>query len=187
MDQRPCERQCAECKLWKHHSRFRTWKRRHSTVSTAFSLRCRDCEQRLRNIVKNEDRPRALILQRAAQAATKAGCSREFFWVQMNYRNLVPILRAAMTKESQCLGCGHAFLNERDIQIEHIEPPRSLTDFARLHARNLRLLCGSCNRTKGPKSFTIWLDEQEQARASHLAEPVPLPPVQGQLFPPDGH
>ena len=50
--------------------------------------------------------------------------SREFFWIQMNYRALVPELRGLMTTEGLCKGCGHEFLNERDIQIEHIEAPR---------------------------------------------------------------
>lgn len=91
---------------------------------------------------------------------------------QMNYRALVPLLRAMMTPEGLCLACGHAFVNERDIQIEHIEPPRDDKDWARLHARNLRLCCGSCNRTKGKKSFLEWLDEQEGARLSNLEHPT---------------
>jgi len=86
----------------------------------------------------------------------------------MNYRALVPALRAMMTDEGICTSCGHPFLNERDIQIEHIEPPRFVEDWARLHARNLRLACGSCNRTKGQKPYAVWLDEQEGARLSSL-------------------
>ena len=78
-----------------------------------------------------------------------------------------------MTDEGLCKGCGHEFLNERDMQIEHIEPPRPqiAPDWARLHARNLRLCCGSCNRTKGQKPFAQWLDEQEGARLSNLQQP----------------
>jgi hypothetical protein len=85
----------------------------------------------------------------------------------MNYRSLVPVLRAMMT-EGCCQSCGHEFVNERDIQIEHLEPPRGEKDWARLHARNLRMSCGSCNRTKGDKPFYQWLDEQEDARVSNL-------------------
>jgi len=138
-------------------------------VST-FKPECRDCEQKARNEKKNADRPLAIIRQRAAVAATKAGVSREFMWVQMNYRGLVPYMRAAMSSEGLCLCCGHPFQNERDIQIEHIEPPRGPRDWDRLHARNLRLGCGSCNRTKGKKPFADWLDEQEGARLSNLAD-----------------
>jgi 5-methylcytosine-specific restriction endonuclease McrA len=75
-----------------------------------------------------------------------------------------------ITDEGLCKNCGHPFIGERDIQIEHIEPPRSNTDWARLHARNLRLFCGSCNGTKGHKPFPDWLDEQEDARTSNLKE-----------------
>jgi hypothetical protein len=169
-DPRPCERRCEECGEYKHHSRYRLKTAGHSTVSR-FSPRCKDCEQKLRNEKKNVDRPRAIVEQRAATAATRAGKSRKFFWMQMNYRSLVPELRGLMTDEGLCKGCGHEFLNERDIQIEHIEPPRFTNDFARLHARNLRLCCGSCNRTKGQKPFAQWLDEQEGARLSNLEQP----------------
>lgn len=166
---RPCERRCVQCGEWKHHSRYRTWTRRFSTKSTiTFSDRCRDCEQKERNDKKNADRPKAIVEQRARSAASKASISFDFFWMQMNYRALVPELRAMMTEQGLCKGCGHKFLNERDIQIEHIEPPRFQQDWARLHARNLRLACGSCNRTKSNKPFAEWLDEQESARLSNL-------------------
>jgi hypothetical protein len=61
-----------------------------------------------------------------------------------------------------------SFLNERDVQLEHIEPPRHPQDWARLHARNIRVLCGSCKRTKGRDPFAEWLDDQEGARLSNL-------------------
>jgi hypothetical protein len=136
-----------------------------------FSPICKDCEQKQRNEKKNADRPKAIIEQRARSAASKASVSFEFFWTQMNYRALVPVLRALMTPEGLCQACGHEFVNERDIQIEHLEAPRSANDWARLHARNLRLSCGSCNRTKGQKPFAVWLDEQEGARLSNLSVP----------------
>lgn len=178
---RPCERECDQCHEWKHHSRFRSWKRRYNTKSTlTFSDRCKDCEQKNRNEKKNSDRPFAIIEGRARTAASKAGVSFEFVWVQLNYRSLVPALRAMMMPEADCQGCGHKFVNERDIQIEHIEPPRASDDWARLHARNLRLCCGSCNRTKGRKPFSDWLDEQEGARLSNLERP--RRPAQGILF-----
>jgi hypothetical protein len=139
-----------------------------------FSPDCKDCEQKVRNEKKNADRPRAIIEARAAAAATKAGTSREFFWNQMNYRSLVPVMRAMMTPEGMCQNCGHDFLHERDIQIEHIEPPRFETDWTLLHARNIRLLCGSCNRTKARKSFLEWCEDQESARLSNLQQPSVL-------------
>ena len=170
---RPCERKCqGECGRWLHHSRFRSF--RHSTTSKIyFHTVCRACEQKEQNERKNADRPAAIIRGRAAVAAHKAGVSTEFFWIQMNYLALVPEMRAHMSDEGRCKNCGHAFLNERDIQIEHIQPPRHNHDWARLHARNLRLFCGSCNRTKSGKDFSIWLDEQEDTRLSNSNEPRP--------------
>jgi hypothetical protein len=99
--------------------------------------------------------------------------------VDMNYQSLVPVLRTLMTEDGLCQCCGHAFLNERDIQIEHLEPPRFYNDWARLHTRNLRLACGSCNSGKSGKAFVQWLDEQEEARLSNLAHPSVS--VRGQL------
>lgn len=182
MNPRPCERQCRTCHEWKHHSRFHM-KTGNSTIAR-FSPNCRDCEQKKRNEKKNADRPLAIIENRARTAARNAGESFEFFWVQMNYRALVPELRALMTTEGLCQCCGHQFLNERDIQIEHCEPPRAYNDWARLHARNLRLACGSCNRTKGQKPFSEWLDEQEGARLSNLHQPshASVKPKQMTLF-----
>lgn len=165
---RPCERKCRTCGEWKHHSRFHTKAGNSTDARVRFSPDCRDCEQKHRNEKKNEDRPRAIIQQRAAAAATKAGVGREFFWTTMNYRALVAPLAAFLGPDGICLCCGHSFDNERDVQIEHIEPPRSPQDWARLHARNLRFSCGSCNRTKGHKPFGSWLDDQEGARISNL-------------------
>jgi 5-methylcytosine-specific restriction endonuclease McrA len=173
-DPRPCERQCSRCKDWKHHSRFKVNSSfAHGTVGekryASFDPVCRDCRQIERNERKNADRPLAIIRARAQVAARKAGATTEFFWIQMNYQALVPYMRAMMDKAGHCLGCGHPFLNERDIQIEHIEPPRNPQDWARLHTRNLRLFCASCNGTKGDKPYGEWLDEQEEARRSNIA------------------
>jgi 5-methylcytosine-specific restriction endonuclease McrA len=183
-EHRVCERQCRTCGIWKHHSRFRPIPDFTSKVRTVrFRPDCRDCEQKARNEKRNTDRPLAIIRGRATKAARKAGVSTEFFWEQMNYRALVPQFRATVTDDGLCLSCGHSFLNERDIHIEHIEPPRGQNDWARLHARNLRLFCASCNGTKSNKPFAAWLDEQEGARLSNLKEKEvrPLPPPYEQL------
>jgi len=165
---RPCERLCPKCGIWKYHGRFRSRKRPTSIgVGIEFNSLCRDCEQIERNERKNDDRARAIIERRAADHARKSGVAKSFFMVNMNYAALVPMLRVMMTPEGRCLCCGHPFLNERDIQIEHREPPRHPQDWARLHARNLGLACQSCNGTKGRKSYALWLDEQEEARLSN--------------------
>jgi hypothetical protein len=167
---RPCEKQCkGRCGQFKHVSRFRVVKRiRHSTETKIYtSPICKACEQIERNEKKNFDRPKAIIEQRARSAATKAGVSFDFMMINMGYRSLIPMLRAMMTSEGECSCCGHSFLNERDIQIEHREPPRFKKDLAREHACNLGLLCASCNRTKGNKPYSQWLDEQQDMRESN--------------------
>lgn len=178
LEPRPCERQCKRCRQWLHHSRFRTQTRqssRHSTVST-FRPICKACEQIERNEKKNKDRALAIIKGRASNAAAKVGESLKFFWIQMNWRALVKPF-AALMDGGLCQCCGHPFLNERDIQIEHIDPPRDSEDYANHHARNLRFACGSCNRTKGDKPFTQWKEEQEAARLSNLTCPVVVEPI----------
>jgi hypothetical protein len=167
---RPCERHCPKCDQWKHHSRFRSRKRRSATsigVAIHFDPICKDCQQIERNEQKNEDRPRAIIERRTADHARSLGVSKHFLWVNMNWSSLVPEMRALMTDEGRCRSCGHRFMNERDIQIEHREPPRHPQDWARQHARNIGIFCQSCNNTKGDKAYAIWLDEQEEARLSN--------------------
>jgi hypothetical protein len=89
----------------------------------------------------------------------------------MGYRTLVADFRAKMSPEGLCNGCGHPFLNERDIQLEHREPPRHAQDWARLHAENISLACAACNRMKGHKTYVQWLDDRESARLSNEADP----------------
>jgi 5-methylcytosine-specific restriction endonuclease McrA len=131
---------------------------------------CKDCQQILRNEKKNEDRPLSIIRGRAATRASAAGISCETFWIKMKYYTLVPVLRALMSPEGLCQNCGEKFLNERDIQIEHREPPRGVQDWARLHARNIGFYCGSCNRAKSSKSYADWLERAEETRQANDRE-----------------
>jgi hypothetical protein len=194
-DPRPCERFCPTCQQWKHHSRFASRKRVAKPIGLAtvhFDPICRDCQQRERNERKNDDRPKAIIENRAAERASKAGVPKAFFMVNMNWNSLIPEFRAMMSGEGRCTSCGHPFLHERDIQLEHREPPRSPTDWARHHARNIGIFCASCNNPKRNKPYAQWLDEQEECRLSNEAAGS-LPPgavsvapvpgvVQGSLF-----
>ena len=178
---RDCERHCPKCGEWKHHSRFRSKRRktRHGLV-TEFRRICKSCEQIERNENKNEDRPLALMRARTTSHAHRLGVPFHFLWVNMNWRARVPVFRAMQSPEGRCLDCGHRFENERDIQIEHREPPRHPQDWARQHTRNLGLGCKSCNGTKTDKPFAVWLDEQEDARLSNEAHRIatdPPPPA----------
>ena len=132
-----------------------------------FNPLCKACEQIERNEEKNADRAFAIMRGRAEHKAWRLGVSKTYIWINMGWFTLVPILRALMTPEGRCQSCGHPFVNERDIQIEHREPPRRQGDWAREHARNLSLTCQACNGTKTGKPFAQWLDEQESARVSN--------------------
>lgn len=188
---RPCERQCAPperggCGLWKHFSRFRSWTDyRNVSDSVTFSVFCRDCETKERNERKNEDRPLWILKQRTKAYATKYSVNFDFMWVNMNWQALIAFLRAMMTPEGLCTNCGHPFDNERDIQLDHNEPPRHDNDWARLHARNISIRCGSCNRGKSDTPYAQWLDDQELARLSNQEAPSPSlerQPSAGPLF-----
>jgi hypothetical protein len=173
---RPCERKCTQCGEFKHHQRFRSYKKTHrgdTYTCLQFKPICRDCEQINRNKRKNLDRPKALFDDRVARWARDLSCPKEFLLVNMNWNALLPELRTHMQRDANdtiigtCRCCGHTFLNEHDIQLEHREPARSNTDWARHHARNMGFFCASCNRTKWKKNYTQWLDEQEEARISN--------------------
>jgi 5-methylcytosine-specific restriction endonuclease McrA len=189
IEKRDCERICVTCRQPLHYSRF--CKRERKTPDGSiwqFDPECKACQQIKRNKAKNIDRPLAIIANRAASRAARLGVSRKFMWENMNWRALVPIMRAMMSPEGKCLSCGHVFLNERDIQVEHRESPRSDIDWARHHARNIALDCQSCNGSKRDKVYTDWLDEQEEARLSNdrykaqrRVDPESSP--QGALFP----
>jgi hypothetical protein len=107
-----------------------------------------------------------IIEKRARDHAAQHGLTFDFIWNAMLWKTLVPMYRTMMSAEALC-GCGHLFDNERDIQIDHNEPPRFPGDHARMHARNITLRCASCNKGKSNKPLAQWLDEQEQARLSN--------------------
>jgi len=110
------------------------------------------------------------LKERARDHAAKHGLSFEFMWVNMNWRSLVTMARAMMTDEALCSSCGHGFDNERDIQIEHRNPPRFRGDTTRIHARNIGFSCASCNRAKSNMDYDDWLEQQEGARLSNEAD-----------------
>src|ERR1041385_6368440 len=93
-----------------------------------------------------------LIEKRAREEARKAGVSFEFFWQDMNWRALIPLLN-----------CGHTPVDESDVVIDFMLPPREAQDWARLHARNVYLYCSACRRARGNKSHQEWLDQMYPA------------------------
>lgn len=129
---------------------------------------CKLCQQTQRVETKHEDEAKALLLRRVDGIASKHHLKRAFILEDLNYWSLLPQVRAMLSAEGICPNCGHEFDAERDVQLDHREPPRPelRPDLARLHARNVAVLCGSCNNAKGCKRYAMWLDEEEEARLS---------------------
>jgi hypothetical protein len=147
---------------------------------------CRDCEQTRRTDAKNTDRGAHLIRQRASKRAHAIGVTTDFVLHDLGWITLVPVMRAMLSDPDALCHCGHAFLNERDIQLEHRKPPRTSDDYARHHARNIAIACGSCNQTKRNTGYADWLDKCEDARRTaafrRQDQPTVVPPSQPTLF-----
>jgi len=109
---------------------------------------------------RDVDRARTIIEKWARALAERAGKSFEIFWLEMNYPALVPSMRAAIWDEGCCPNCGRKFINEEDIKIAFMEPPRSETDLERLHAKNVWLICDWCERRKGETPWQEWIEAE---------------------------
>jgi 5-methylcytosine-specific restriction endonuclease McrA len=158
---------CPGCNRWLHSSKFRPSEKGHGTVARYHS-NCRVCEQSDRNDAKNEDRAKAIVLQRAAVRAEKAGVPTSFFMEELNWKSLIGMVDAYLDKPERvlCPNCGDHYIGERDFQIDHREPPRHVRDWERLHARNCGPLCTSCNVAKSDRTYVDWLEDQEVRRLS---------------------
>ena len=170
IDEHVNQRCCATCKEWKPHSHFCKRRRiRPEGTFWDFDADCRACQQIARNEKKNQDRSHSIIERRARQLAARCGVAFDFFWTNLGWKSLAVPYRALATNldTAICQSCRHPFEHERDIQIEHISPPRHDQDWARHDARNIRFLCTNCNRAKSSKDHPTWLDEEEGARISN--------------------
>lgn len=178
--------QCAgPCGRWLHPNRFYRRRRQGPNGSIwIYDRECKLCQQTKRVEVKHADPATAILLGRAGHVARTHGLGRTFVLEDLNYWSLLPQLRGMLGPEGLCPNCGHEYDHERDVQLDHREPPRHRGDLARLHARNVAILCGSCNNTKGTMAYADWLDDQESARlsANALSADQPLdPPDEQQL------
>jgi len=138
---------------------------------------CKLCQQTNRVKIKHDDPAKALLIRRADHIARDNGFTRQFVLEDLNYWSKLPELRGMLTHEGLCPNCGHEYDGERDVQLDHREPPRYRGDLARLHARNVAILCGSCNNTKRSMDYADWLDDQEQARLSANAAAAAEPEI----------
>jgi hypothetical protein len=106
------------------------------------------------------DQARAIIERRADVRARQLHVTKGFMLIDMNWRALIPVMRALLGPDGTCPDCGRGFRHDRDIAIDHLEPPRRYQDWAREHARNLSLVCCSCNSKKQRRSLGDYLDNR---------------------------
>jgi hypothetical protein len=98
----------------------------------------------------------ARLWAEAMAAAQAAEMSVDFVWERQNYKALVGALRG--TLDSGCPGCGVAYRTATDVSLVHRAPPRHPHDWERLHAINVRLLCGACAQAIATHGYAAWLD-----------------------------
>lgn len=128
-----------------------------------------------------------ILTSRADTLARKAGTTRNFILYDSrgpSWIRLLPLLDAFLKEHADCVSCGHKFDADRDTQLDHIHPPRSIDDWARHCARNIRILCGTCNGSKQRKADDVWVDEQyrrQLATAARSEEVAVVPEVPVQL------
>jgi hypothetical protein len=150
---------------------------------TRYAARCLDAQQAIRDRDRATDPAADAIVNRArkhARALSKAlGVTVSYHWVldELLWIGLVPFLRAAIGPGGVCLNCGAHHDKAAEYQIEHAVTPRSLTDWAAHHARNLWFADG-CNQKKGTRDRDrAWIDTQqmtwalERDWALHAGEP----------------
>jgi hypothetical protein len=128
-----------------------------------FDTSCRFHQETKRHQDKSENLALHILTRRADDLARKTHTSRQ--WILHDKRGpcwirLLPLLDAFLRQHAGCLNCGRPFEGTRDVQFDHIHPPRFPDDWARHHARNIRILCGSSNNGKRQKDDDVWIDEQ---------------------------
>ena len=167
---------------------------------------CRFHKESKRHEDKHADLAWHILKSRAGNLARRTGTTLHFVlhdprgpcWIR-----LLPLLKAFLAQhadeDANCTSCGKRFSREtRDVQLDHIHPPRELPngepDWARHCARNIRILCGSCNNGKSQKPDDVWIDEQyrwqcldvNRAEEQRLAIQQQAPPPKLCGCPPEG-
>lgn len=178
---------------WHHHGRFQDHKAADGSICR-YDLDCKLFQQTKRVEAKNVDLARATVEGRAKEIVRKANewakatgeqkINLEFVMYNLNYRSLIPMVRAYLVwgEESLCPNCGSPYDSKSTLHFDHREPPRNPRDWARLHARNIGPLDKECNTPKNDMAYAKWLDVEETKRLNaeeynrRLAEPG------GQIF-----
>lgn len=157
----------ATCKLGGESALIEDFKGRwretpHGTV-WEFDTSCRYHQETKRHQQKAENLALYVLNLRADTLAGKTETTRHFIKDDPRgpcWSRLLPLLEAFLKQHAGCVSCGRQFDAVRDTQLDHIHAPRSNDDWARHHARNIRILCGSCNNGKRQKDDVAWIDEQ---------------------------
>jgi hypothetical protein len=128
-----------------------------------FDASCKYHQETKRHQEKAENLALYVLRLRADTLARMTGTTRH--WILYDKRGpcwfrLLPLLEAFLKQHAGCVNCGRSFDGARDTQLDHIHAPRSADDWARHHARNIRILCGTSNNGKRQKDDAFWVDEQ---------------------------
>ena len=178
----------AWCKLGEHEALIGDfqgrWRERSpDEVVWEIDTSCRFHQETKRHEAKHADLPMYVLVCRADSLARRTGTTRNFIlhdprgprWIL-----LLPMLRAFI--DEKCVNCGRPFEKDDtgDVQFDHIHPPRKLPngeiDWARHCARNIRILDGSCNKSKQRKADDAWIDEQYRNQRLDAERADLLPP-----------
>lgn len=116
-----------------------------------------------------EARARHLIRQRVTPRAHHLGVPAGFLLRDLGWELLIPRL-ALMLEPGALCECGREFRQEREVTLDHREPPRHRQDWARHNVANIAIACGPCNYAKGARPFSEWLDLIEERRLGRPAE-----------------
>jgi hypothetical protein len=163
------------------------WTEKTSNGSVArYAPVCQACEIHDRTEAKGQDPARAKV-ERAAEKVvgevnkfyrtigSEERISKDFVMRRLHYNHLIEPMRFALTSNHCWSSCGEPYKNERDIQLEHREPPRSPTDWERMDARNIDVKCGTCNNKKDNMPYAQWLHEQWEMYDKHYEDPETVP------------
>jgi hypothetical protein len=168
----------ADGKTWcGFHARFEpiedfdwhSYKTADGSVRRLPDRNCNLANRTIRDHGRESDPARYAIEGRAKDLAgdlSKAlgnSVSYHFVLVELNWRALIPIMRALLAPDGLCLNCGRHQDATRKLHIEHRVPVLNILDWAAQHARNLWIACGGCNGEKGRNDADReWLEKEQR-------------------------
>lgn len=175
---RPKREITADGKTWcVHHARLEPvedfdW---HSYKTATGSVRrlpepnCGLAKQTIKDHGKEADPARYAIEGRAKELAgdlSKAlgnTIGYSFVLIELNWRALIPIMRALLGPDGRCFNCGRHHGDPRKMHIDHRVPPLCTADWPAQHTRNLWIVCAGCNTGKGRNEVNRdWLEREHR-------------------------